>query len=357
MKTHPRSSLGVRRPGCGGLIPLLPAVLGLATALGADAWFPFVVPGDDASPSFTDFSAWNPRPAGADGFVRVEDGHFATDSGRIRFWGVNVCFGANFPEHADAEKVAAHLAKLGVNLVRFHHHDTAPSPRGVLLPVRNGRRELDPAQLDRQDYFLAQLHRHGIYANLNLHVGRTFTEAEGFISQGLPRKVRYDKYLLYFEPRMRERFKEFCRSYLGHRNPYRDNRRRADDPGIAMIEITNENAFSRDGAEIAASLPAMYRLEFQRQWNAWLRTRYGSTDELRRTWGAKNEPLGEPLADSAAWAKGPGNWRLHQSAQWPVEAVFGRPGPSPETPALRLNIRRPAPQTHLQELQFPNLRL
>lgn len=339
------------------LAGLLLALCGFGTIWGADAWFPFVVPGDDASRSFTDLSGWNARPAGADGFVRVDEGHFATEAGRIRFWGVNVCFGANFPSHQDAEKVAAHLAKLGVNLVRFHHHDTAPPPRGLLKPPHNGRRELDPTLLDRQDYFLAQLHRHGIYANLNLHVGRTFTEAEGFLSEGLPRAVRYDKYLLYFEPRMQERFKEFCRAYLTHRNPYRENRRRAEDPGIAMIELTNENPFSREGPEIAAALPSVYREQFRSQWNAWLRARYPSTEALRRAWSARNQPLGAPLADSTAWAKGPDGWRLHQSARYPVEPEFGRPGPTPQIPAVRLNIRRVAPQTHLQEWQFPNLRL
>ena len=76
--------------------------------------------------------------------------------------------------------------------------------------------------LDRQDYFLDQLHRHGIYANLNLHVGRDLHRSRGFRHARTCRDaVRYSKYLLYFEPRMRELFKEFCREYLTHTNPYR----------------------------------------------------------------------------------------------------------------------------------------
>ena len=43
--------------------------------------FPFVIPGDDATVSATDMSVLSPRPAGADGFVRIRDGHFHTDSG------------------------------------------------------------------------------------------------------------------------------------------------------------------------------------------------------------------------------------------------------------------------------------
>ncbi|OQW97575.1 MAG: hypothetical protein BWK77_01370 [Verrucomicrobia bacterium A1] len=107
---------------------------------------------------------------------------------------MNVCFGANAPAKADAETVAARPAKLGINGIRFHHHETQPAPRGLLRPPENGARALDPEGLDRQDYFLDRLHRHGIYANLNLHVGRSFTEAEGFENaKDLPYDVRYSK--------------------------------------------------------------------------------------------------------------------------------------------------------------------
>jgi len=238
----------------------------------------------------------------------------------------------------------------------MHHHDTAPSPRGVWDGFRGGRRLLDPEQLDRQDYLLAQLFRRGIYVNLNLHVGRAFTEQEGFVSRGLPRAARYDKYVLYFEPRMRRLFKEFCRAYLTRHNRYR-KRRRVDDPGVAMIEITNENAFSQRGPELAAELPEPYRGEFRRQWNGWLARRYSSTAALRKAWGASVEPLGPPIADSAAWARGLGRWRVHQSRELPLNLRFGRPGPAPGAPALRIEIPKAAPQVHLHELQRPDLAL
>lgn len=330
-------------------------LLALTTVPAADR-FPFVIPGDDATRSATDLSALNARPAGADGFVRIRDGHFVTAAGRLKIWGVNTCFGGNFPEKADAEQVAAHLAKLGVNGVRMHHHDNGPAPRGVWGRTVDGQRTFDQASLDRQDYFLDQLHRHGIYANLNLHVSRTFTEAEGFMTKDLPYAVRYDKYLLYFEPRMRALFKEFCRRYLTHYNPYRQLKR-TDDPGIALVEITNENSFSKLGAGIAATLPEPYRSEFKRQWNRWLARRYANTAALKLAWGGQAEPLGPTLADSSAWSKDLGNWRLRQSAGHPVRAQFNQPGPQPNLPALQLEVGTKAPELNFQELQFPNLAL
>ena len=330
-------------------------VLGAQSLSADDARFPFVIPGDDASPSITNRSAKPPHFAGADGFVRIRDGRFFTDAGRLRIWGVNTCFDGNFPSHDEAEKVAAHMAKLGINAVRMHHHDTASAPRGIWGPVVDGKRTLRPDMVDRQDYFLNELHRNGIYANLNLHVGREVTEAEGFPREGLPYSTRYDKYLLYFSPQARERLKEFSREYLLHENPYR-KLRRVDDPAIAMIEITNENSFSTLGPEIAASLPEPHRGEFKRQWNAWLVRHYRDTAALKQAWGAASEPLGVTLVDSDVWREGLGTWRVSQRREFPVRLAFGQSGPQPELPALKLEPQG-LTELHGQELQFPALKL
>ena len=316
--------------------------------------FPFVIPGDDATKSATDFSGLSPKAAGADGFVRIQSGHFFAGPERLRIWGVNLCFGANFPSHEDAERVAAHLAKLGVNGVRMHHHDTDASPRGIWGPIVGGRRTLDPVMLDRQDYLLDQLNRHGIYANLNMHVGRTFTAAEGFTAQDLPLDVQYSKYLIYFEPRMRALLKDFCRDYLMHTNKYR-GLARAADPGIAIIELSNENSFSKFGPDIAAKLPEPYRGEFKQQWNGWLARRYSSTDALKRAWGATLEPPGPYVAEAATWQGNLGGWWLHQSTEFPVKTLFDQAGPQPDIRAVRLEISKAPAELYLQELQLPNL--
>ena len=87
----------------------------LASSLVAqqDDVFPFTFPHDvKVSNAATDFSYLNESPAGSDGFVRIVDGHFANDKGRLRIWGVNFCFGANFPQHADAERESVGFASV-----------------------------------------------------------------------------------------------------------------------------------------------------------------------------------------------------------------------------------------------------
>ncbi len=334
-------------------------LLGLTTwALAASAApaerFPFVIAGDDAARNATDFSHLLDRPAGANGFVTIRHGHFYVGDRRLRIWGMNVCFAANAPDKSVSPVIAARLAKLGINAVRFHHHDTQPPPRGLLRPPENGVRRLDPDMLDRQDFFLDQLHRHGMYANLNLHVGRSFTEAEGFENaKDLPYECRYAKYLLYFEPRMRRLLKEFIRDYLGHVNPYR-GLRRAEDPGIAVIEITNENSFSERGPALAKQLPDPYRSEFRRQFNEWLIRKYGTTDALRRSWLEGYEPPGDVLArlDGSATKLEP--WTLNTPRSSPTTVRFGAPGPEGR-PAVRVEIPTAAPAGAHHELMCSRL--
>ena len=141
--------------------------LALAVTASAADMFPFQLPWDDATPSITNVSWLNDKPAGRDGFVSVKEGHLFAGEKRLRIFGVNMCFSANFPKHEDAEKVAARMAKFGINCVRFHHMDMFSAPSGIF--AKDGR-TLDAGQLDRLDYFIAELKKNGIYADLNLHV-------------------------------------------------------------------------------------------------------------------------------------------------------------------------------------------
>ena len=52
----------------------------------------------------------------------VRDGHFYAAGQRVRLFGANIAFGGNFPEPADAVRIAKRLRRLGFNLVRLHHN-------------------------------------------------------------------------------------------------------------------------------------------------------------------------------------------------------------------------------------------
>jgi hypothetical protein len=276
------------------------------------AWFPFVLPWDDTTKTVTAVGALNPVPAGAHGFIRAKNGHFHDEKGqRVRFLGVNFVFSANFPEKTDAAKVAARMHKFGFNIVRLHHMDYYHAPQGIFDPRFKDKQHLDPEQLDRLDYLVYQLKQHGIYTNINLHVSRAFTAADGF-----PETDRFPslgKVVGFFEPRMIDLQKNYARDLLTHFNPYTKTRY-VDEPCIAVIEINNEDTLLGEAwGETLAKLPPSYKAELARQWNAWLKTKYSGTDRLKRAWKA-DKPVGPNLLRNADFASGTKHWQLETHA-------------------------------------------
>src|ERR1700722_13874272 len=116
-------------------------------------WFPFGARGADSPDGLIDLSALGDSPAGGRGFVHAQGGHFVDGAGqRIRFFGVSCTATACFPTHETAPRAAAQLARLGVNVVRLHFMDKGSAAIGLLTADRQG---IDPAQLDRLDFFIA----------------------------------------------------------------------------------------------------------------------------------------------------------------------------------------------------------
>ena len=320
----------------------------LAGSALAQDMVPFVIP---QTPSPKSAVALPSAAIPVDGprFV-VKDGHFAVGGKRVRIWGVNLCFGACFPRHEDAERIADRLAAAGVNSVRFHHMDTSRYPSGILDP--KDATKLHPEAVERLDYFLDRLARRGIYANLNLHVGRPASRA-----LNLPKaNTTYDKIVGLFTPPLIEAQKQYARDLLTHENAYRKVRY-ADDPAVAFVEITNEDSLFMWSARTDLSgLPEFYAKALQERYAAWLKARYRTTAALRQAWSEGAEPLGDnllgdpeftmavPAADAAP------RWVMEQHEGCRMRV--GHPAGQPK--AARLEIEK-ADDTnwHLQFKQCP----
>ncbi len=303
-----------------------------SVAAGEEGLFPFVVAYDTPA-NATNVSAWLDRPAGVHGFIRVEGGHLKNDAGPVRFWATNICFEACFPTHQQAERLAARLARLGVNCVRMHHMDNfsiwGDSPNKLTI---------DPRKLERLDYLIDQLKKRGVYKNLNLHVSRWFGEEEGF--PGRSQRPEYDKGLDNFEPRMIELQKKYARDLLRHVNPYTGNPY-TREPAIAFVEINNENALHATWGEGQIDrLPEPYSSTFQKLWNGWLQRKYGSTEQLRKSWNAAAAPAGPELLRNGNFGSAlESPWNLERDhvaqADWSIQAE----GPEGR-PCLRTVVNR-----------------
>ncbi len=314
--------------------------------------FPFTMPWDDSEQTITNVAALNPTPAGNNGFVTARNGHFYDEkSRRIRFLGVNFTFSADFPDKPDAEKVAARLHKFGINIVRLHHMDTEVAPDGIWDAAFKDRQHLDKDQLDRLDYLIYQLKLHGIYVNINLHVGRQYTEADGLPeTDKLP---ELSKIVTFFDPRMITLQKQYARDLLTHLNPY-TNTRYVDEPGVAVIEINNEDTLlgaAWDGG--LEKLPPYYKAELNTLWNAWLKQKYGDTAGLKRAWSANDKPFGPNLLQNADLMRGAEHWTL-EVHEAPASAKMELPDnvaapPGVTGKVLRINVAQIGTQNwHIQ---------
>ncbi len=235
-------------------------------------------------------------PAGKHGFIKVADGHLATGDGqRIRFWGVNITDWSKgsrqVPSKADAPLWAATLARFGVNCVRFQFLDLE-APRGLIESARQDTRSLDAEQFDREDFFIAELEKRGIYIDFNLLVGRPFKAGDGVQDANLLREGA--KGLSLFDRRMIELQKEYAQQLLSHRNPYTAHRY-TEDPAVAIVEINNENALN-----IGFHAPSpFYKQELTELYNKWLSMHRTPSQiaELRSIASAKESGASVPLME------------------------------------------------------------
>jgi len=322
----------------------LAALAFLAAPAAAEEMVPFVIP---MTPNDASLIALRSPPIPVDGErLAVRSGQFQAGGKRVRIWGVNTCFGASFPTHAGAERMAARLAAGGVNSVRFHHMDTSAYPRGILDP--KDPLKLSAEAVERLDYFLDQLARRGIYANLNLHVGRSAAKAAGLPAPN----TSYDKIVGIFTPALIDAQKQYARDLLTHVNAYRKVRY-ADDPAVGFVEITNEDSFFMwSGTKDLQALPEFYATILRARYAAWLKARYKNDAALREAWSRGAEPLGENLltADKFpdAGDKDSRGWRLEQHEGSAAKLVKQAPG------TIRVEISK-ADDTnwHLQVKQTP----
>ncbi len=229
----------------------------VVTAGEATGFFPVenrreIVPG-----SALDFSFLNDAPAGKYGVVRAVGENFEF-SGRpgepVRFYGANLCDGANFPTHEEAERLAARLSAIGYNAVRFHHFDPWIAGSDGKSP--------DAEKFDRFFYLIDALKRRGIYFTLDLYTFRLPSipalgpEAAGW---------NFNDWKLAFMllPEAMADLKQFSTMMLDTVNPYTGSTL-ARDPALIQLSILNENTIFHNLKNASPSLRERYRQAFER---------------------------------------------------------------------------------------------
>ncbi len=312
------------------LVSISFATAGFSAEVGGD-WFPFPLSSVKAgAPGLVDVSFLNEMPAGKSGFVKVVGAHFQDGAGqRLRFFGTNVVASACFPQKADAPNIAAHLAKLGHNILRLHFLDNQWGGDSLLKGPDYTTYNEDA--FDRLHFFLHELNKVGIYINWNLHVGRVYA---GSPKEGPDHSKQID--LIY--PPYSDAFQAYARKLLTTKNPY-SGRAPFEDPGVAVVELNNENSLLMNPWWLG-KLADPFAQEIRTQWNDWLLKQYQNSAVLTKAYGLTEGQLGpnlvtvQPQVEAAggAWGREDRNnahSTLTQLKDGGVRWEILQPGPNP----------------------------
>lgn len=233
-------------------------------------WAPYNHRLDIAADSVFDRSHLIDAPAGKYGHITITpSGHFEFTNrpgNRVRFYGINLSFEANFPTREQADDLADRILRSGYNVVRLHHYD-----RELLRKGAASSHDFDPAQLERFDYLFAALKRRGLYINIDLYSMRGFPASE------VPEYGRnFDMEIKYLVPVSNAAFETwsiFAQKILTHRNPH-TGLTWGEDPAIIGICGLNEDSFF-DRMQRPPQILALYEKAFA----SWLARRPADTTE------------------------------------------------------------------------------
>lgn len=185
------------------------------------------------------------KPAGKRGFLKaVQDKLVFEDGVTARFWGTNLTAYALFGTSKENVRLhARRLSALGFNLVRIHHHDSPWVNPNIVGADSLDTHTLNPAALEKLDWWIKCLKEEGIYVWLDLHVERQLSagdQIDGFDEIRKGKKTADLKGYNYVNPSIQKAMKRFNEAYLNHINAYTGVAYK-HEPAIMALLITNEN--------------------------------------------------------------------------------------------------------------------
>lgn len=236
--------------------------------------------------------------------IATPDGHFAFAEDPAtprRFYGANLCFGAQFLPKEKVDALLDRWLRMGYNTLRIHHYES-----GLTTPVWKRGFDWDPKKVDQFCYLVAGCSKRGIWLTTDLYVSRPVTPAQiglpnekPYVNEhGLVDAQLYKALVLVHEPAF-EDFKKFTAQLLGTVNPY-TRRRLAEEPALAWLSLVNEGA----PGGLVKTLP-----QWKVAWNAWLAATYPERAALAATLG--------DLKDAELPAEG--------AVEFPVEVLADTP--------------------------------
>lgn len=251
-------------------------------------WFAFRGTGHPEGKSLFDMDGWDDAPAGAHGRVTLAEDRLLYGGRPIKLWGLNLCYADCAPQRELADQRAALYRRYGINTVRLHKYADGSGWRGIL--TANNAAEYDPALLDRMDYFIARLKAAGIFVKLSpifyvkprsgnraeIPYYGEFEDKDGAAQTGGG--------AMYLGRELQDLQIRQITNLLKHRNPH-TGMTYAEDPAIAVIELTNEDSILFYGTLGVLQRSPTLRRRVGEAFTAWLKKKYGTEEHLLAAWG------------------------------------------------------------------------
>ena len=238
--------------------------------------------------SILDFSDLLDAPAGKYGRLRSVNGRLEFEKRpgvAARFYGANIAYDAHFMEKALVDKMVAHCASIGYNLIRFHHFDRD------LVERRGGNcTTLDAGRLDRMDYLLSALKNRGIYTTIDLFMMREIAKGEFPENPDWVPTLEEYKALIFISDAAMKNYLEFATNLLNHVNPYTGFAWK-EEPALITISMINEDTL----LQTAFRTPPVAKL-YQARFDAWL-AKHGIKPAANTLHGYRRQFLSEVYLD------------------------------------------------------------
>jgi len=219
----------------------------------------------------------NEAEAGENGFITLstDSNSFVTTNGTpMRFWAINGATLAKDMYDYELARYARFLAKMGVNMIRYH---------GSVQPI-NANDPLDKInniEVDRIQRVVTAMKKEGIYTVISPFYANMVKDI--FANWGIDGYEANDKKLwevIFFHDGLKNAYKEWIKDLYTSTNPYTGIQLK-DEPAVAIIQTQNE-----DGVfwyTISDVKPELKKIIMQKYYN-WLLNKYGTINDATSAW-------------------------------------------------------------------------
>jgi len=232
---------------------------------------------DEFGKAMLDLRSLNEKTAGESGWLkRSREGDFALGNGKpARLWAAVT----GVQERGDREALTAHakhLAKRGINLVRYHADVTATGEHSKLTDVND-------ATLDRLHLLVAAMKAEGIYTAFNPYWAHTKVKPSWQVA-GLRDGEPWG--MLFWDAQLQAAYKNWITQVFTRTNPY-TGIPLAQDPAFGLFIIQNEDSMLFWTMQTLRERPAV-AARLSEKYGAWLTKQHGSLAKAVAAWGGSD---------------------------------------------------------------------